>query len=173
MPISQTMNEAMNRQIGNEFGAMLQYYAIAAYFDIQALPELHAHFFKQAEEENEHAQRFIKYLTDIGAEIALPAVAAPQSRFDTAAEAVELSLNQEIKVTEQINQLVRLSKQEADYTSENFLQWFVEEQLEEVSSMHDLLSLVKRAGEANLLLVEDHMARKKGVLRPAAAVAVT
>ena len=160
MLASNKMIDAMNRQIGNEFGAMIQYFAIAAYFDSEALPELYAHFSKQAEEEKEHAHKFIKYITDIGGGVEIPSVVAPQSRFSTAEAAVQLSLNQEIKVSEQINELVHLSKQEADYTSENFLQWFVEEQLEEVSSMHDLLSLVKRAGETNLLLVEEHLARK-------------
>ena len=160
MSASQKMIDAMNRQIGNEFGAMTQYFAIAAYFDREALPELYASFSTQAEEEKEHAQKFIKYITDIGAEVALPSVPAPQSHFNSAEEAVDLSLRQEIKVSEQINELVHLSKEEADYTSENFLQWFVEEQLEEVSSMHDLLSLVRRAGENSLLLVEEHLARK-------------
>jgi len=160
MLTSQKMLESMNRQIGHEFGAMLQYFAIAAYFDREALPELYAHFSKQAEEEKEHALKFIKYITDVGAEVDLPRVEAPQSQFRSAEEAVSLSLSQEMRVTEQINELVHISKQEADYTSENFLQWFVEEQLEEVSSMHDLLSLVKRAGESNLLLVEEHLARK-------------
>jgi len=157
------MLEAMNRQIGQEFGAMLQYFAISAYFDREALPELYAHFSKQAEEEKEHALKFIKYITDVGAEVNLPPVEAPQSSFHSAEEAVNLSLNQEIRVSDLINELVHISKEEADYTSENFLQWFVEEQLEEVSSMHDLLSLVKRAGESNLLLVEEHLARKKMV----------
>jgi ferritin len=165
MLTSQKMVDAMNQQIGNEFGAMLQYIAIAAYFDREALPELYAHFSEQAEEEKQHAHKFIKYITDIGAEVLIPDVVAPQSRFSTAEEAVNLSLNQEIKVSEQINELVHLSKQEADYTSENFLQWFVEEQLEEVSSMHDLLSIVRRAGETSLLLVEEYLARKTGHLK--------
>ena len=75
---------------------------------------------------------------------------------------MRLSLEQEKKVTQQINQLVHMAKDESDYTTDNFLQWFVQEQLEEVASMEDLLSIVQRAGEGNLLLVEEYLARKRG-----------
>jgi ferritin len=152
----------INEQIGNEFSAMLQYYAIAAHFGAEALPELSAHFQKQAEEEKEHALRFIQFLLDAGARVNIPAVPAPQAHFKAAEEAVKLSLEQEERVTAQINALVSLAKAESDYTTDNFLQWFVKEQLEEVASMDQLLRVVQRAGEANLLRVEEYLAREKG-----------
>ena len=151
----------INQQIGNEFTAMLQYYAIAAHFGAEALPELASHFRKQAEEEKAHALRFIQFLLDAGARVEIPGVPAPLANFAAAEDAVRLSLEQEERVTAQINALVSTAKSESDYTSDNFLQWFVKEQLEEVSSIDQLLRVVQRAGEANLLRVEEYLAREK------------
>jgi bacterioferritin B len=151
----------INQQIGNEFSAMLQYYAIAAHFGAEALPELSGYFRKQAEEEKEHALRFIQFLLDAGARVEIPGVPAPVAIFAAAQDAVKLSLEQEERVTAQINALVSTAKAESDYTTDNFLQWFVKEQLEEVSSMDQLLRVVQRAGEANLLRVEEYLAREK------------
>lgn len=162
MLTSQRIIDAINQQIGNEFSAMLQYTAIAAFFDGETLPELAAFFKRQAEEEKEHAHRFIKYVLDTGAKVAIPAVAAPINHFNFAEEAVRLSLEQEKTVTRQVNALVQIAKEENDYLSDTFLQWFVTEQLEEVASMEDLLRVVQRAGEANLLRVEEYLARKYG-----------
>ena len=149
---------AINEQIGNEFGASLQYVAIAAYFAADALPQLSQHFFKQADEEDEHALRFIRYVVDVGGRVVIPAIEAPHSQFQSAEEAIKLSLDQEIKVTHQINALVELARSENDYITINFLQWFLAEQLEEVSSMDTLLKIVQRA-ENNLLRVEEYLAR--------------
>lgn len=160
MLTSQRITDAINEQIGCEFSAMLQYVAIAAHFDNETLPELSAYFSRQAEEEKEHALRFVKFVTDVGGQVRIPAIEAPQSSFNLAEDAVKLSLEQEKKVTSQINNLVHIAKQESDYTTDNFLQWFVQEQLEEVSSMADLLAIVQRAGEKNLLLVEEYLGRK-------------
>jgi ferritin len=162
MLISETILSALNEQVGNEFGAMLQYVAIAAHFDRETLPMLSAHFYQQAEEEKEHSYKFVKFILDTGGKLAIPALPAPHAAFQFAEEAVRLSLEQEKRVTAQINNLVHLAKQENDYTTEQFLQWFVQEQLEEVSSMEDLLSIVQRAGEGNLLRVEEYLARKGG-----------
>src|SRR5580693_4777994 len=121
---------AINEQMGNEFSAMLQYYAIAAHFGAEGLRELSAHFYKQAEEEKEHALRFIQFVLDTGARVEIPAVSAPQAHFEVAEDAVKLSLEQEEQVTTQINALVSMAKAESDYTADNFLQWFIKEQLE-------------------------------------------
>lgn len=162
MLISQKMNDAINAQIGREFGAFLQYVAIATHFDAQSLPQLAKHFSRQAEEERDHAMRFIKYLVDAGAAVVIPAVAAPKSAFAAAEESVKLSLDWEQEVTRQIHTILELALKENDHTTQQFLQWFVEEQLEEVSSMDKLLSVVRRAGEGGLLFVEDYLAREKG-----------
>jgi ferritin len=161
MVANQKIVAAINEQMGHEFSAMLQYYAIAAHFGVEGLPELSAHFHRQAEEEKEHALRFIQFMIDIGARVKIPAVCAPHAHFKVAEDAVKLSLDQEEQVTTQVNALVSLAKAESDFTAENFLQWFVKEQLEEVASMGQLLRVVQRAGEGNLMHVEEYLAREK------------
>src|SRR2546428_10872079 len=89
MLISQKMNDAITAQIGREFGALLQYVAITAHFEVQSLPRLAKHFSRQATEERDHAMRFIKYLIDAGAAVVIPSVAAPKSTFATAEEAAK------------------------------------------------------------------------------------
>lgn len=162
MLISEKICAALNEQVGNEFSAMLQYLAIAAHFDREALPMLAGHFYKQAEEEKAHAHKFLKFILDVGARPTIPAIPAPQPSFKFAEDAVKLSLEQEKNVTRQINHLLGMAKAENDYTTDTFLQWFVQEQLEEVRSMEDLLSIVQRAGEGNLLRVEEYLAREGG-----------
>ena len=164
MLISKKINDAINHQIGNEFGASLQYVAIAAHFDGEALPQLAAHFYQQAAEERDHAMRFVKFIVDADGKLVIPAVASPKTDFKTAEEAVKLSLKWEVEVTNQIHQLVDLAKKETNYTTDNFLQWFVKEQLEEVSSMDQLLKVIQRAGETGLLRVEEYLARRGGNL---------
>ncbi len=161
MLISKKMNEAINQQIGHEFGASLQYVAIASYFLSESLHILAAHFYKQAEEERDHAMRFVKYVLDAGGRVEIPAIPAPASQFKSVEEPVKLSVEWEMTVTKQINDLLELSRKESDYITENFLAWFVNEQLEEVSSMEHLLKVVRRAGPNNLLYVEDYVARLK------------
>lgn len=158
MLTNQKVIDAINEQIGYEFSASMQYYAIAAHFAAEALPQLSSHFFKQAEEEKDHALRFIKYVVDAGGCVVIPAIEAPKSNFKTPTDAVKLSLDQEIHVTNQINALVDLARTQNDYITINFLQWFLTEQLEEVSSMDNLLKIVERAG-TNLLQADEYLAR--------------
>lgn len=157
MLISKAMNAALNEQIGHEFQASLQYVAIAAYFGEEGLNGFSDYFFKQAEEEREHALRIVRYILEAGGHVAPPEVAAPQHLFKSAREAVELALNHEKRVTDQINRLVELALREGDHITKNMLEWFVREQLEEVSSMDNLLKIVTRAGENNLLLAEHYL----------------
>lgn len=162
MLISQKMNAALNEQIGHEFGASLQYVAIAAHFEAQALPGLARFFYRQAEEEREHAMRLVHYVVEAGGTVAIPAVPAPRGGIKSAEEAVQLSLEWEQTVTKQIHALMDLAIGEHDYTTQNFLQWFVAEQLEEINSMDTLLQVVRRAGEERLFFVEEYLARERG-----------
>jgi ferritin len=159
MIASERLADAMNEQIGREMGASLQYTAIAAYFDGETLPELARFFYRQADEERDHAMRFVRFLLDVDAKVRIPAIAAPQADFASAEEAVELSLTWERTVTQQIYDLVAIAQEDSNLIAVRFLDWFVNEQLEEVSTMGDLLSLVRRAGESGLLHVEEYLAR--------------
>jgi bacterioferritin B len=155
--ISAGMNGLINEQIGLEFSASLQYLSIAAYFDGEGLPQMASFFFRQSDEERAHAMRFINYLMDAGGDVEIPSINKPQAKFDSAEAAVQRALDGEILVTKQINALVDATVKEGDHITHNFLQWFVTEQLEEVSSMDTLLRMVRRAGEAHLLQVDEHL----------------
>lgn len=165
MLISESMVGALNEQIGNEFSASLQYVAIASHFACETLPELAAHFYRQSEEERDHAMRFVKFIVEAGGRVEIPAIPMPKNEFSSVEEAVQLSLDQEKTVTQQINALVELALKESDHITNNFLSWFLTEQLEEVSSMDDLLRIIQRAGN-NLLFVEDYLARRKAKAPP-------
>ncbi len=149
----------LGEQIEHEFSASQQYIAIAIYFDGQTLALLAAHFYKQSLEERNHAMMLVQFLLDYETSVPIPGIGAPQTEFDDAASAVRLALEQEQRVTEHFNELTRLAREENAFQGEQFLQWFLKEQLEETSSMSDLLAIVERAGESNLLLVEEFLAR--------------
>jgi ferritin len=157
MLISKALAKGMNEQVGNEFGASMQYYEISAYFDDQNLPLLAKLFWAQADEEKVHAEKFIRYLMDTGAELRIPAIAAPKPDFSSAEEAVQAALDWEKEVTQQINNLYHTAVEDKDYLSQQFLDWFIDEQLEEINKMDELLGLVRRAGEGNLLMVENFL----------------
>jgi ferritin len=151
--------ERLNEQVAHEFAASQQYVAIAVWFDAETLPLLAAHFYRQALEERNHAMMIVQYLLDAGEEVVTPAVEAPQKTFADAREPVALALEQEKRVTQQIAALAALAREENDLVGEQFLHWFLQEQREEVASMSDLLSVVERALESNILLAEDYLAR--------------
>jgi len=158
----------LNDQVGNELGASHQYLSIASYFDRENLPELSRFFFRQAEEEREHAVRFVGFVNDVDGILEIPAVPAPRSDYASAAEAVQLALAWEREVTEQIYGLVEIAKQDNNLIAQRFLDWFVTEQLEEVNTMSTLLGIIERAGEDQLLHVEDYLARESANMGAAA-----
>ncbi|MGH9465563.1 MAG: ferritin [Thermoanaerobaculia bacterium] len=162
MHLSDKLQAALNEQVGNEFAASLQYVALASYFDREDLKELAAFFYRQAEEERDHAMKIVRFVVDADGSVHIPAVAAPKVGFRGAEEAVAHALAGEEKVTTQIYQLVEIANREANYIAVRFLDWFVNEQFEEVSTMSSLLSVVRRAGEGQLLLVEEYLARGGG-----------
>lgn len=158
MIIKDKLVEAMNAQIRSEFSASAQYVAIAVYFDEESLPELAGFFYRQAEEEREHAMKFIHFMLETGAKPIIPPVTDLKNEFASAEEAVEFALHQEMKVTDEISNLVSLALTEGDHTSNNFLQWFVTEQVEEIDTMSTLLATIRHAG-SNMLWVEDFVRR--------------
>jgi bacterioferritin B len=159
---SKKIVDAFNKQIGNELGASNQYVAISAHFGREGLPELAQFFDRQALEERQHAMKFVKFLVDAGGLVKIPAIAEPKAVFKSAEEAVALSLAWEETVTEQIYGLMDIAKADNNYIAQRFLDWFVTEQLEEVASIGQLLSIVARAGESGLLFVEEYLSRRGG-----------
>jgi ferritin len=153
-----TFPAALNEHIGREFAASQQYVAIAVYYDDETLPNLAAHFYRQAVEERNHAMMMVQYLLDADETVSIPGVEAPITTFSDAVAPVALALEQEKRVTAQITELAALARKEGDLVAENFLQWFLKEQLEEVASMTSLLATVQRASELNILLAEQQLA---------------
>ena len=137
--------DALNQQIAYEFGASQQYIAIAVHYDAQTLPQLAAHFYRQAVEERNHAMMMVQYLLDADEDVVIPAVEAPQVSFSDVVGPVELALEQERRVTSQIQQLALTARDEVDLVAEQFMHWFLQEQREEVSSMSALLDVVTRS----------------------------
>ena len=155
--ISGSMNEAINRQIGREFAASLQYISMATYFDGEGLTQLSDFFYRQADEERDHAMRFVKYLVDAGGQVAIPPVAGPQNEFPDIKSAISLALDWEREVTRDINEMMKLAVEESDFISQNQLSWFINEQLEELATMDNLLKVIQHAGD-NVLYIEDYVA---------------
>lgn len=156
--INSELADAINKQIGSEFQAKLQYLNIAAYFDAEDLPQLAAFFYQQSQDEEMHAMKFLHYMVDAGGVVEIPSIPKPEFTFDSAETAVQLALQNEIRVTGQINALMDLAFKQKDHIAQDFLRWFVTEQLEEVSTMKTLLNITRRAKD-NLLWVEDYLAR--------------
>ena len=158
MTIKHQLIEPYNDQIKSEFTASAQYIAIAVYFDEMGLIELATFFQNQSDEERMHALKFVNFMLETGAKPTVPSTPELRNDFESPVDAIQFALDQENQVTAQINNLVDISIREGDHASNNFLQWFVYEQVEEVDTMSTLLQTVKLAGD-NLLLVEDYVRR--------------
>jgi bacterioferritin B len=155
---SERFVEALNHQIGREFLAAHQYTAIAAYYDRLTFPRLAKFFFDQAEEERGHAMKMLGYLRDTGADMQLGEIAAPKNDFADHVEPIRLALQNEKKVTVAIASLYEIARETNDYASESFMQWFVDEQVEEESAMDGLLQVAERVREYPMML-EEFLAR--------------
>jgi ferritin len=143
--ISEKMNDALNGQIGNELGASHNYLAMAAAFDDMGLKILAARFVEQSEEEREHAMKIYKYVLETGGKVQLGEIGKPKTKYKDAKEVIKAALDSELTVTRQINDLITLAEGEKDYAARSFLQWFVDEQVEEVSSMRELMQVADLA----------------------------
>jgi ferritin len=152
--------DALNGQIGHEFAASQQYVAIAVWYDGQTLPQLARHFYRQAVEERNHAMIIVQYLLDARKPITIPGIGEPRAEFADPVEPVRLALAQEEDVTGMIQDLAKQARSEGDLVGEQFLAWFLKEQLEEMASMSDLLTTVERAAATNILLAETYLSRE-------------
>ena len=156
--------EHLNQQIPNDLGEHHQYVAVAVHYDAETLPRLAAFFYAQALEERNHAMMMVQYLLDAGVDATIPGVEAPRTGFEDMVEPVALALEQERRVSDQIEDLAKVAREEGDYISEQFTLWFLKEQVEEVATMSDLLRVVERSRE-DPMEIENFIARE----HPAAA----
>ena len=156
---AQRFTDQLNVQIGNELAAHNQYLACAVHYDAQTMPRMAAFFYEQALEERSHAMMLVQYLLDRDIEVEIPGTGAVRNRFGAPGEALALALDQERTVTEQISRLASVAREEGDYLGEQFMQWFLKEQVEEVALMTTLVRIADRAG-ADLFQLEDYVARE-------------
>ncbi len=159
MMITPGMNASLNRQIGQELAASHGYLSMAFSFESMGLKIFAKRFMQQAEEERGHALKIAKYIHDVGGTVTLEAVAKPKGEYSTAKAIVKAAVESELAVTNSINKLVAQADKESDYATRSFLQWFVDEQVEEVSSMTELSQWVAMAGENNLFQLEARIAQ--------------
>jgi ferritin len=151
--------DALNDQIARELGAAQQYLAVAVWYDAETFPRLAGLFYSQADEERGHALMMVRYLLDSGAPALIPAVSEPRRDFADFVEPLRIGLDQERKVTEQISQLAAIAREEDDLVSEQFMSWFLKEQVEEVDLFSSLLAVAERSRERPMD-VEDYIARE-------------
>src|SRR5436190_1718702 len=155
----QSFAAALNEQIANEFSAHQQYIGAAVYYDSETLPRLAAFFYRQAVEERNHAMMMVQYLLDASEEVRIPDIESKLTRFDDVVAPVRMALEQEKRVTDEINALFKLARETEDFQAEQFMQWFVKEQVEEVATMTDLLTVVERSSDRPEL-VEEYLSRE-------------
>ncbi|HEX4722745.1 MAG TPA: ferritin [Pseudonocardiaceae bacterium] len=146
-------------QVRNELTAAQQYLAVAVWFDRSDLPRLAAHFYRQSLEERNHAMMIVRYLMDNDLDVTIPGVDEVRNDFTDAAETIALALEQEREVSREIAALAMAARDERDYTGEQFVQWFLKEQVEEIAQMSTLLNVVKRSS-GNMFDVEGFLYRE-------------
>ena len=156
---------ALTEQIAREFAAAHQYVAIGNYYAAETFPQLMAFFYEQAEEEREHAMKMVNYLIDMGIQPDIGGVESPKGGFGDHVEPIRLALEQERQVTIKISELFEIARETRDYASEQFMHWFLEEQVEEEAAMGDLLAVAERTVSVPMLL-EEYLARDKPGARP-------
>lgn len=155
-----TFAQLLREQVRHEFTASQQYIAIAVWFDDRDLPRLAAHFYAQSVEERNHAMMMVQYLLDRDWEVEIPGVDEVRNEFASVIEPLALALEQEQQVTRDIEAIFRAAREEGDLLGEQFMLWFLKEQVEEVSQMNTLNAIAERAGD-NWFYIEDHLAREQ------------
>jgi bacterioferritin B len=145
--------------VRNELTAAQQYLAVAVWFDRNDLPRLAAHFYRQSLEERNHAMMIVRYLMDNDLDVTIPGVDEVRNDFTEAAEIIALALQQEREVADEVIALAKAARDADDYTGEQFMQWFLKEQVEEIAQMSTLLNVVKRS-KGNLFDVEGFLFRE-------------
>ena len=151
--LSRKVQDAINDQIQRELESAYIYLSMAAYFDSVNLPGF-AHWMKvQFQEEQAHAFKFYDFVNDRGGQVLLQAIGQPPVKFQSPLDAFEKTLAHEEKITGHIHDLYALATKEKDIASQNLLQWFVEEQVEEEKNAGDIVDMLKKIGDSYQTLI--------------------
>lgn len=150
--VNEKMEKALNAQLNAEMYSGYLYLSMAAYFEDEGLNGFANWMRVQAQEELDHGMKFYDYIIRRGAKVVLEEIEKPQTEWDSTLAAFEHVLSHEQLVTSLINNLVDLAIVEKDHATNNFLQWFVEEQVEEEENAMEILGKVKLAGDSSQII---------------------
>lgn len=162
MKLKTSLEKALNQQVNQEMAAAYSYLSASAWFESENLSGF-AHWMEiQRQEELEHARRLIDYLHDRGGKLELEAIAKPKADFETIMAVFQEALSSEENNTRSIHELYQLSVDENDYATQSFLKWFIDEQVEEESTMHEMIGLLEHAGDdrSALLVLNEHVGKR-------------
>lgn len=148
--ISKKLEKAINDQIRIEEESSRIYLAMASWCEVKGLPGAARFLYLHSDEEREHQLKFVHFLNDRGGHAVLQAVDQPAAEFNSIEELFDKVLKHEQFVTKKINEMVDICLEEKDHTTNNFLQWFVEEQIEEESLVQDVVDKIKLVGESKV-----------------------
>ena len=156
------MQEALNKHTNSELYSSYLYLSMSAYFQSVNLAGFSAWMRVQAREELAHAMKFYDHVIERGGRVSLQAVEAPRSQWDSPLAAFEDAYRHEQKVTGLINQLVDQAVQTRDHATNNFLQWFVSEQVEEEASVDAIVQRLKLVGDSpgGLFMIDHHLGER-------------
>lgn len=146
--LNEKLEEALNEQINAELYSAYLYQAMGAYFANKGLAGFATWMDLQTDEEMTHARKIYDYVNERGGRVILEAIDKPKSDWESNLEVFEEALAHEEKITAKINDLVTLANKEQDYATNSFLQWFVDEQVEEEDSVGDVVDKLRMVGES-------------------------
>jgi len=157
------MREAINDQINAELYSAYLYLSMAGHCEAVNLPGFASWMKQQAKEEVTHAMKLFEYLNDRGTRVALKAIAEPPLEFASPVDIFQQTLDHEKAVTDRINRLYAMALEENDYATQNMLQWFIEEQVEEEKTASQVLEQLKRVGDQGtaLVIMDRYLAERK------------
>lgn len=141
------VEKILNEQVQKEAYASYLYLSMASWADTEGYPGVAKWFYAQAEEENEHMLKVIEYINERGGKAIIPAIEQPPKKWKNIREAFEGALEHEKYVSESIDKIVELTLKEKDYATNNWVQWFVTEQVEEESSVGLILDKLNLFGD--------------------------
>jgi ferritin len=160
--LKDTIEKAVNDQLNFELYSGYIYLAMAAYFEDQDLPGFANWMDIQWQEEQFHANKFFHYVNERGGRVELEAIPKPPVNWESPIAAFEHALKHEQAVTMRIGKLIALSREEADYGTESFLSWFIDEQVEEESNVDTIIKQLRRIGDhgPSLLQLDSQLASR-------------
>ncbi|MFB6125363.1 MAG: ferritin [Halanaeroarchaeum sp.] len=162
--LTDSVEDALNEQINAELYSEYLYLAMAAYFEDEGLPGFASWMRAQADEEHAHAMKIYDYVHERDGRVNLAAIDEPQASWDGPADAFEAAYDHEVKISGMIDDLVGLAREENDNATENMLQWFVAEQVEEEATAQDILDKLRLAGDdgPGLMMLDQELGQRGG-----------